>query len=63
MSTPVFMQQRWLDTARWLRVIGDTLFAAGAVGLGWFVVGLETDWSVRDEADLPADPFVTRKSA
>lgn len=48
-----FLQQGWLDTLRWMRVIGDTLFAIGAVALGWFVVGLRTGWSVRDEVDLP----------
>jgi nitric oxide reductase subunit B len=46
-----FMQTPLMDTLRWLRVIGDTLFAAGAVGLGLFVVGLKTGWSVRKEAD------------
>jgi len=48
-----FMQQGWLDTARWLRIIGDTLFAVGAVALAWFVLGLKTGWSVRQETDLP----------
>jgi nitric oxide reductase subunit B len=28
-----------------MRVIGDTIFAAGALGLGWFVVGLLTGHS------------------
>jgi nitric oxide reductase subunit B len=49
-----FMQQGWLDTVRWLRVIGDTVFALGTLALGWFVVGLKTGWSVRDELDLPS---------
>ena len=49
-----FLQQPWLDTLRWMRVIGDTIFAAGTVALAWFVIGLKTGWSVRDEADLPA---------
>ena len=35
-----------MDRLRWLRVIGDTIFAAGAVGLGWFVLGLKTGWSL-----------------
>jgi nitric oxide reductase subunit B len=48
-----FMQQGWLDTVRWLRVIGDTVFAIGTIALGWFVAGLKTGWSVRDEVDLP----------
>ncbi len=31
---------------RWLRVIGDTIFAVGAFVLVWFVFGLKTGWSV-----------------
>jgi nitric oxide reductase subunit B len=31
-----------MQTLRWLRVPGDTLFAAGAVALAWFVAGLKT---------------------
>jgi len=41
-----FMQQPHLQTFRWLRVIGDTLFAFGALALGWFILGLKTGWSV-----------------
>lgn len=46
-----FMQTPLMDTLRWLRVIGDTLFTAGAVGLGLFVMGLKTGWSVKKERD------------
>ncbi|MCK6457774.1 MAG: nitric-oxide reductase large subunit [Phycisphaerae bacterium] len=42
-----FMQTPLMDTLRWLRVIGDTIFATGALALGWFVLGLKTGWSVR----------------
>jgi hypothetical protein len=31
-----------MNTLRWLRVAGDSIFALGAAGLGWFVVGLKT---------------------
>jgi nitric oxide reductase subunit B len=40
-----FMQTDLMNTLRWLRVIGDTIFALGALGLGWFVVGLLTGHS------------------
>ena len=40
-----FMQTDIMNTLRWMRVIGDTIFAAGALGLGWFVVGLLTGHS------------------
>lgn len=41
-----FMQTDLMNTLRWMRVIGDTIFAAGAVALGWFVLGLKTGWSL-----------------
>ena len=47
-----FMQTQIMDTLRWLRVVGDTIFAAGVVALGWFVLGLKTGWSITDE-ELP----------
>src|SRR5262249_55318895 len=46
-----FMQTPTMDTLRWLRIVGDTIFAAGVVGLGWFVVGLKAGWSVTAERD------------
>ena len=51
-----FLQQPWLNNLRWMRAIGDTLFAAGALALGWFVVGLKTGASVETQRDpgLPA---------
>jgi nitric oxide reductase subunit B len=41
-----FMQQPVMNVIRWLRVPGDTLFAIGALVLGWFVLGLRTGWSL-----------------
>jgi len=49
-----FMQQPYLQTLRWLRVIGDTIFAVGTLALAWFVIGLKTGWSVKSTSDLPA---------
>jgi nitric oxide reductase subunit B len=40
-----FLQTGLMDTLRWMRVIGDTIFAIGAVVLGYFVLGLATGWS------------------
>jgi len=56
-----FLQQPFMQNLRWLRVIGDTLFAFGAFGIGWFVVGLKTGWSlggqhVEPEPDAVAEP-------
>jgi nitric oxide reductase subunit B len=42
-----FSQQPLMDNIRWLRVIGDTVFAIGILALGWFVVGLKTGWSLK----------------
>jgi nitric oxide reductase subunit B len=41
-----FLETPTLETIRWLRVIGDTIFAIGALYLGWFVFGLKTGWSI-----------------
>ncbi len=35
-----FLQTGHMDTLRWMRVIGDTIFAIGAFILGYFVLGL-----------------------
>jgi len=60
-----FMQQGIMNNLRWMRVIGDTLFAIGALVLGWFVLGLVTghsydkrgkvlegEWQVKPEPEL-----------
>ena len=41
-----FLQTPVMDMFRWLRVIGDTIFALGVLALAWFVVGLKTGWSL-----------------
>jgi nitric oxide reductase subunit B len=41
-----FLQTGLMDTLRWLRVIGDTIFAVGVLALGWFVLGLLTGHSL-----------------
>jgi len=41
-----FLQSDTLSTFRWLRVIGDTIFALGTVSLAWFILGLKTGWSI-----------------
>lgn len=44
-----FMQGDTLSIFRWLRVIGDTIFALGTVALAWFIVGLKTGWSIEKQ--------------
>ncbi len=41
-----FLQQPYLVTFKWLRVIGDTIFTFGALALGWFIFGLKGGWSI-----------------
>ena len=58
-----FLQTGLMNQLRWLRMVGDTVFAIGALALGWFVLGLVTGhsydrrgyvaeggWSVRPQA-------------
>ena len=37
-----FMQQPGMDTLRWLRVVGDTIFAVGLIAFVWFVFTLDS---------------------
>jgi len=41
-----FLQTGGMNVLRWLRVPGDTIFALGALALGWFVLGLKMGWSL-----------------
>jgi len=41
-----FMQDPTIAFFRWLRVIGDTIFAAGSLALAWFIFGLKGGWSI-----------------
>jgi nitric oxide reductase subunit B len=41
-----FLHSGGMNTLRWLRVPGDTLFALGSLALVWFVVGLATGHSL-----------------
>lgn len=46
-----FLQQDTVQTFVWLRTIGDTIFALGVLALGWFILGLKTGWSIKDESN------------
>jgi len=51
-----FLQSPVIGRFRWLRVVGDTIFAAGCVAFVWFIFGLSTGYSYKKElagADLP----------
>lgn len=53
-----FLQQPFMETLRWWRIVGDTLFMMGVGALIWFVAGLYFGWSVQksDECDAADDP-------
>jgi nitric oxide reductase subunit B len=40
-----FLQQPWIQTLRWLRMIGDTVFLVGVGAFAWFMLGLWRGWS------------------
>jgi nitric oxide reductase subunit B len=44
-----FLQTDLMEWLRWMRVVGDTIFAAGIVALVYFVFGLKFGWSVAGE--------------
>lgn len=43
-----FMQQPFMETLRWLRIIGDTIFLSGVAALVWFVAGIVFGRSLRN---------------
>jgi nitric oxide reductase subunit B len=45
-----FLQTGLMGTLRWLRVVGDTVFALGAIGLVIFVIGILTGRSYKRES-------------
>jgi nitric oxide reductase subunit B len=51
-----FMQQPWMQTLRWLRMVGDLVFTAGVVAFAWFVAGLWLGWSYEKEPAVEAVP-------
>ncbi len=52
-----FLQSPMLDTFRWLRIIGDTIFSIGAIALAYFVIGLKTGWSLKKETDVSQENY------
>ncbi len=39
------LQTNLIQTLRWLRIVGDTVFLIGVGRLAWFFLGLKTGWS------------------
>ena len=57
-----FMQQPLLNHLRWMRMIGDTMFAFGALVLGWFVLGLITGHSFDKSATLAEGEWEVKRN-
>ncbi len=58
-----FLQLPALETLRWLRLIGDSIFIVGALSMGWFVVGLFTGWSRVSGRTVEQDYAIDAKAA
>jgi len=56
-----FLQAPMLTRLRWMRMFGDTLFAFGALVLGWFVLGLVTGHSFDHEARVEEGEYAPRR--
>jgi nitric oxide reductase subunit B len=54
--SPEFLQTGPIETFRWLRVVGDTIFALGALALAAFVIGLRTGGTTRSQRFRVAEP-------
>jgi nitric oxide reductase subunit B len=54
-----FLQTPLMNQPRWLRVVGDTIFALGILALAWFVLGLKTGWSLTVEPDEVSTRYLT----
>ncbi|HVO81542.1 MAG TPA: nitric-oxide reductase large subunit [Terriglobales bacterium] len=55
-----FMQTPLMERLRWLRMIGDSVFALGALALGWFVLGLATGHSYDQRGYVAEGEWVVR---
>ena len=47
-----FLHQPYMLTLKWMRVFGDTLFAAGTLSLVWFIFGLKGGGSHEKEGEI-----------
>ncbi len=50
--SPEFMQTDLMQTLRWMRLFGDTIFAVGAVAFVWFAINLMVTKGTKQTADL-----------
>ncbi|CAM2064165.1 Nitric-oxide reductase large subunit [Sulfidibacter corallicola] len=55
------LQTELLETLRWMRIIGDTVFLMGVGSLAWFMAGLRGGWSYVEE-ERPAATLIPEPS-
>jgi nitric oxide reductase subunit B len=59
-----FLQTPTMSTLRWLRVLGDTLFALGVLAMGWFKLGLLAGHSFEKAApEVPSGQLLPEREA
>jgi len=51
-----FLQQPYIETLRWLRLVGDAVFLAGVGAFIWFLAGLKTGWSYEPTGAAETSP-------
>ena len=55
-----FLHSPGMNQLRWLRMIGDSIFALGALVLGWFVLGLVTGHSYDEKGHVAEGEWEVR---
>jgi len=56
--SPEFMQTPLMQTLRWMRLFGDTIFAIGAVAFVWFALGLIFKHENRTVKEAELEPAI-----
>ncbi len=59
--SPEFMQTTLMQTLRWMRLWGDTIFAIGAVAFVWFAINLMLRKSKAEIKEIPAGDLAEAK--
>ncbi|MFO7609906.1 MAG: nitric-oxide reductase large subunit [Candidatus Krumholzibacteriia bacterium] len=57
-----FLQQPAMQTLRWLRIVGDSIFLFGVGCLAWFMLGLRTGWSYEPARMAAGAPAAVREA-
>ncbi len=61
--SPELLQTGLINQLRWLRIVGDTIFAVGCLVLVWFVFGLSTGHSYRPDTGASGERIPGRPRA